>query len=151
MQIPNAGIIENTEVCQGNLQFIDGKPVAPRLLTLEVNLIGLFYSKRLSPSSLTRPRKTSVFPAVHLGMYYMKQNRTADDWKSLVMIGSLGKAAPLSSYSHNLLHCSFLGRFFQRTTIHRVQARSVGSHALSGPHRGRRKYPHSMYSPVVRR
>lgn len=68
--IPNAGINENTEVCQGNLQFVGDKPVAPKLLTLEVNLIGLFYT-------------------VHLGMYYMKLNRTADAWKSLVMIGSV--------------------------------------------------------------
>ncbi|KAH9048245.1 NAD(P)-binding protein [Lactarius hengduanensis] len=68
--IPNAGILENTEVCHGNVQFVDGKPVAPKLLTLEVNLIGLFYT-------------------VHLGMYYMKHNRTADAWKSLVMIGSI--------------------------------------------------------------
>ncbi|KAH9055930.1 NAD(P)-binding protein [Lactarius vividus] len=68
--IPNAGILENTEVCHGNVQFVDGKPVAPKLLTLEVNLIGLFYT-------------------VHLGMYYMKHNRTADSWKSLVMIGSV--------------------------------------------------------------
>lgn len=68
--IPNAGILENTEVCQGNVQFVDSKPVAPKLLTLEVNLIGLFYT-------------------VHLGMYYMKRNRTADAWKSLVMIGSI--------------------------------------------------------------
>jgi len=68
--IPNAGILENTEVCQGNVQFVDGKPVAPKLLTLEVNLIGLFYT-------------------VHLGMYYMKRNRTVDAWKSLVMIGSV--------------------------------------------------------------
>ncbi|KAI9446755.1 hypothetical protein H4582DRAFT_2108342 [Lactarius indigo] len=68
--IPNAGILENTEVCHGNVQFVDGKPVAPKLLTLEVNLIGLFYT-------------------VHLGMYYMKHNRTADAWKSLVMIGSV--------------------------------------------------------------
>jgi hypothetical protein len=52
VQIPNAGINENTEVCHGNLQFVDGKPVAPKLLTLEVNLIGLFYSKRLSRSFL---------------------------------------------------------------------------------------------------
>lgn len=58
VQIPNAGIIDNTEVCQGNVQFVDGKPVAPNLLTLEVNLIGLFYSKRLTRSShvhLVRP------------------------------------------------------------------------------------------------
>jgi hypothetical protein len=95
VQIPNAGILENTEVCQGNVQFVDGKPVAPKLLTLEVNLIGLFYSKMISRQFCTSLQK-DVLLAVHLGMYYMKRNRTADAWKSLVMIGSIGKMSNLS-------------------------------------------------------
>jgi len=68
--VPNAGIIESEQVCWGNMKFVDGKPAKPKLLTLEVNLTGVFYT-------------------AHLGMYYMKQNRPADALKSLVMIGSM--------------------------------------------------------------
>ncbi len=32
----------------GDLKIVDGKPVAPKLATLEVNLIGVFYSRLIS-------------------------------------------------------------------------------------------------------
>ena len=48
--------------------------------------------------------KTSGVPAVHLGMYYMKRNRTADAWKSLVMIGSVGKMGHLSHHTVRIHH-----------------------------------------------
>ncbi|KAI0303534.1 hypothetical protein B0F90DRAFT_1809708 [Multifurca ochricompacta] len=76
--IPNAGIIENEEVCHGNVKFADGKPVAPKLLTLDVNLVGVFYT-------------------VHLGMYHLKQNRTEGAWKALVLIGSMASWVGLFS------------------------------------------------------
>jgi len=45
-QIPNAGITENGRgVCSGDLVVVNGKPVAPKLATLEVNLTGVFYSE----------------------------------------------------------------------------------------------------------
>jgi NAD(P)-dependent dehydrogenase (short-subunit alcohol dehydrogenase family) len=45
-QIPNAGITENARgQCLGDLKVVDGKPVAPKLATLEVNLIAVFYSQ----------------------------------------------------------------------------------------------------------
>lgn len=48
-QVPNAGIIENEQVCWGNMKFVDGKPAKPKLLTLEVNLTGLIYSEGIAP------------------------------------------------------------------------------------------------------
>jgi len=68
--IPNAGITEVIPTCDGSLTVVDGKPVAPKLLTLEVNLKGVFY-------------------AVHLGMHYVKRNRAPDSWKAIVMMGSV--------------------------------------------------------------
>jgi hypothetical protein len=46
----------------------------------------------LFPFDLIRLHLTCIYSvAAHLGMYYMKRNRSADAWKSLVMIGSMGK------------------------------------------------------------
>jgi hypothetical protein len=45
-QIANAGITEiERNVCMGELKVVDGRPVAPNLATLEVNLIAVFYSQ----------------------------------------------------------------------------------------------------------
>jgi len=69
--IANAGITEiEPGTCVGDLNVVDGKPVAPKLVTLEVNLIGVFYT-------------------VHLGVHYVKRNRTPDSWKAIVMMGSV--------------------------------------------------------------
>jgi len=68
--IPNAGINESEEICMGNLKFVQGRPVAPQLLTLNVNLIGVIYT-------------------THLGVYYMKRYGSPNAWKSLVMTGSM--------------------------------------------------------------
>jgi len=68
--IPNAGITEVIPTCDGSLTVVDGKPVAPKLPTLEVNLIAVFYT-------------------VHLGMHYVKRNRASDSWKAIVMMGSV--------------------------------------------------------------
>jgi hypothetical protein len=32
-------------VCSGKLTVVNGKPIAPKLLTLDVNLKGVFYSE----------------------------------------------------------------------------------------------------------
>jgi len=69
--IPNAGITEtDNRVCSGDLTVVNGKPVAPKLLTLDVNLTGVFYT-------------------VHLGVHYVKRNRAPDSWKAIVLIGSV--------------------------------------------------------------
>ncbi|KAI0061335.1 NAD(P)-binding protein [Artomyces pyxidatus] len=68
--IPNAGVSETDSVCRGELEYKDGLPVRPKLLTLHINL-------------------TAVVHTVHLGLHYMKRNRKADDWKALVLIGSM--------------------------------------------------------------
>lgn len=69
--IPNAGVTEvETGVCGGNLTIVDGKPVAPKLATLDVNLTGVFYT-------------------VHLGVHYIKRNRTPGSWKAIVLLGSI--------------------------------------------------------------
>ena len=45
-QISDAGITESAKgTCMGDLNVVDGKPVVPKLATLEVNLIGVFYSQ----------------------------------------------------------------------------------------------------------
>lgn len=89
--IPNAGITEVPHgVCGGSLTVVNGKPVAPKLLTLEVNLIGVFYT-------------------VHLGMHYVKRNRAPGAWKAIVMIGSIAswhgipKAPQYAAAKHGVL------------------------------------------------
>jgi hypothetical protein len=73
---------------------VNGKPVAPKLATLEVNLIGVFYSEQQSLST-SRARSSNShlddrYTAVHLGMHYVKRNRAPEAWKAIVMIGSIG-------------------------------------------------------------
>ncbi|KAH9958150.1 hypothetical protein BC827DRAFT_618906 [Russula dissimulans] len=89
--IPNAGITEKApDVCSGQLVVVNGKPVAPKLATLEVNLIGVFYT-------------------VHLGMHYVQRNRTPDSWKAIVMMGSIAswsgiqKAPQYTASKHGVL------------------------------------------------
>jgi NAD(P)-dependent dehydrogenase (short-subunit alcohol dehydrogenase family) len=76
----------------GDLKVVDGKPVAPRLATLEVNLIGVFYSQQQHSLSsiLQYSLSDDRHSAVHLGMHYVKRNRAPDSWKAIVMIGSVG-------------------------------------------------------------
>lgn len=73
---------------------MDGKPVAPKLATLEVNLKGVFYSKQQSSYLHHAHGINSHFGdcdvAVHLGMHYVKHNRAPGSWKAIVMIGSMG-------------------------------------------------------------
>lgn len=54
-QVPNAGINENEQVCWGDMKFVEGKPVKPKLLTLEVNLTGVIYSEESPHESKTGP------------------------------------------------------------------------------------------------
>ncbi|KAI0043269.1 NAD(P)-binding protein [Auriscalpium vulgare] len=68
--VPNAGVNETDKVCDGTVVLKDGRPVQPKLLTLQINL-------------------TAVVHTVHLGLYYMKKIRKEGDWKSVVMIGSM--------------------------------------------------------------
>ncbi|KAI9508066.1 hypothetical protein F5148DRAFT_1303878 [Russula earlei] len=89
--IPNAGISENEHgVCSGELTVVDGKPVAPKLATLGVNLTGVFYT-------------------VHLGMHYIQRNRAPDSWKAIVMMGSIAswqgipRAPQYSASKHGVL------------------------------------------------
>ena len=84
----------------GDLKVVDGKPVAPKLATLEVNLIGVFYSQlHPLPSTLQYSPFDDCHSAVHLGIHYVKRNRAPDSWKAIVMMGSIGtysSFAPLS-------------------------------------------------------
>ncbi|KAH9010575.1 hypothetical protein EDB85DRAFT_2161127 [Lactarius pseudohatsudake] len=89
--IPNAGINEKEEgVCSGRLTVVNGKPIAPKLTTLDVNLTGVFYT-------------------VHLGVHYVKRNRTPDSWKAIVLLGSvaswvgLAKAPQYAASKHGVL------------------------------------------------
>lgn len=74
--------------------MVNGKPVAPKLATLEVNLIGVFYSEPQSLPTLCGRSNNSHFDdgpsAVHLGMHYVKCNRAPGAWKAIVMMGSIG-------------------------------------------------------------
>jgi NAD(P)-dependent dehydrogenase (short-subunit alcohol dehydrogenase family) len=89
--IPNAGITEvEKDVCSGGLTFVNGKPIAPKLLTLDVNLKGVFYT-------------------VHLGVHFVKRNRAPGSWKAIVLIGSIAswtgvtKAPQYSASKHGVL------------------------------------------------
>jgi hypothetical protein len=75
--------------------MVNGKLVAPKLATLEVNLIGVFYSEQQSLSTSRARSSNSHFgdryAAVHLGMHYVKRNRAPEEaWKAIIMIGSIG-------------------------------------------------------------
>jgi NAD(P)-dependent dehydrogenase (short-subunit alcohol dehydrogenase family) len=80
---------------------VDGKPVAPKLTTLDVNLKGVFYCKQcpLPTTPCARWHSRSVDPtAVHLGMHYVMRNRTPSSWKAIVMIGSAGSYPHLACF-----------------------------------------------------
>ncbi|KAI0041686.1 NAD(P)-binding protein [Auriscalpium vulgare] len=68
--IPNAGVPEIGSAFRGTLDFKEGRPVAPKLRTIDIDL-------------------TTVLHTVHLGMYYIKHNRTPEDWKAFVLLGSM--------------------------------------------------------------
>ncbi|KAF8256821.1 hypothetical protein EI94DRAFT_1788863 [Lactarius quietus] len=89
--IPNAGVTEvENGVCSGDLTNVNGKPIAPKLLTLDVNLKGVFYT-------------------VHLGVHYVKLNRAPGSWKAIVLIGSMAswmgvtKGPQYSASKHGVL------------------------------------------------
>ncbi|KZV62661.1 NAD(P)-binding protein [Peniophora sp. CONT] len=65
-----AGLTETGNAAQGSLTFENGKPQPPQLKTLQVNLVGVFYT-------------------CHLAVYHLQQNRTANDCKSLILMGSM--------------------------------------------------------------
>jgi hypothetical protein len=146
-------------VCSSRLTVVDGKPVAPKLATLEVNLIGVFYCKQCSlpgtPRAWRHSRSSDPLIAVHLGMHYVMRNRPPSSWKAIVMIGSVGSyphfALPprqtldqLTPTSH-----SVLGGPPSGATIYCLEARRVGSDARVGPRRRRRQHPHRRHSPMV--
>ncbi|KAF5321689.1 hypothetical protein D9619_001530 [Psilocybe cf. subviscida] len=66
--VPNAGVSEVGSF--QTLTFKDGKPVKPKLATLEVNLYGVLYS-------------------AHLGWHYLQQGQQDGDLKALIFIGSV--------------------------------------------------------------
>jgi short-subunit dehydrogenase len=67
--VPNAGVNERGSFTSPKI--VDGRPIKPSLMTLEINLIGVMYT-------------------AHLGLYYMKKNKIPGSLKSLVFIGSMG-------------------------------------------------------------
>ncbi|KAI0027712.1 hypothetical protein K488DRAFT_60633 [Vararia minispora EC-137] len=68
--IPNAGIAEASAACDGSIEMQGEKPTAPKLLTVRVNVIGVFYT-------------------VQLGMHYIYKNKQPGDLKALILIGSM--------------------------------------------------------------
>ncbi|KAJ7832951.1 hypothetical protein B0H14DRAFT_2591784 [Mycena olivaceomarginata] len=74
--IPCAGVSERGDACSGVLDYKDGKPLPPDMSTLEINLLGAVHT-------------------VHLGLNYLRSTRTgADQWKALILIGSMGRPFP---------------------------------------------------------
>ena len=59
--------------------------------TLEVNLIAVMYSQYLFVST-SHLHTDLVILAVHLGLHYVKQNRSEGDLKALIFVGSMGTA-----------------------------------------------------------
>ncbi|KAF9564732.1 NAD(P)-binding protein [Agrocybe pediades] len=70
--VPNAGVSE-VGVFQ-KLQFKNGRPVKPNMLTVEVNLFGPLYT-------------------AHLALHYLQINKKEGDLKSLIFIGSMASWA----------------------------------------------------------
>lgn len=67
--VPNAGVNETTRL--GSVKLDEtGKPIKPKLMTLDVNLTGVIYT-------------------VHLSVHYLKLNQRVGDLKSLILIGSV--------------------------------------------------------------
>ncbi|VDB86849.1 unnamed protein product [Peniophora sp. CBMAI 1063] len=85
-----AGLTEIGNTAQGSLTFENGKPQPPPLKTLQVNLVGVFYT-------------------CHLAAYHLQQHRTADDCKALILMGSMSswqsipKGPEYSASKHGVL------------------------------------------------
>ncbi|XP_006460744.1 hypothetical protein AGABI2DRAFT_203925 [Agaricus bisporus var. bisporus H97] len=73
--IPNAGV---TEISHFHSVTLDasGKPMIPKLSTLDINLTGVLYT-------------------IHLSLHYLKVNKKAGDLKSLILIGSMASWMPI--------------------------------------------------------
>ncbi|KAF8893434.1 hypothetical protein BD779DRAFT_1467786 [Infundibulicybe gibba] len=68
LYVPNAGVAEAGQF--ENVQFKDGKPVKPNMLTINVNLIGVIYT-------------------THLALHYLGLNRSSGSLKAVILLGSM--------------------------------------------------------------
>ena len=72
----------------------DGKPEKPNMTTVDINLLGLIYSKTY-PSNHGCPLTFSfsaTAPAAHLAIHFLELERKPDDaLKSIVLLGSMGR------------------------------------------------------------
>ena len=74
------------------MRFENGKPVKPKLTTLDVNLDAVIYSESNDFIALYRRlTATLTMSAVHLAQHYLCVNKKDGDLKSIVLIGSVGE------------------------------------------------------------
>jgi len=87
-KIPCAGITELPGVANGRLAVKDGRPAAPNLITLNINLIAVIHSKFVVLYLVHFILNFCI--AVYLGLHYFKHKKTEGAWKSVVLLGSMG-------------------------------------------------------------
>jgi hypothetical protein len=88
IQVPNAGV---AEVCEFETITLDskGRPTKPQLTTIDINLIGVFYS--MFTFSEIAHRSRGII-ACRLALHYIKLDQTTESLKAIVFIGSMGTA-----------------------------------------------------------
>lgn len=96
--VANAGIIEKGPFVPAEVD-VNNVPIKPKLITINVNLIGVLYSKVLFRLDYTVLKRWSTL-ATHLAQHYLLLDHQPGPGalKSLVLIGSM---CLCTSYSYN--------------------------------------------------
>ena len=69
----------------------DGKPEKPSMVTVDINLLGLIYSKKYLSNRGCPFTFFATAPAAHLAIYFLELERKPGDLlKSIVLLGSMG-------------------------------------------------------------
>ena len=68
-----------------------------------------------------------MVPAAHLGLHYIKQNRSEADLKALIFVGSMGMTDAVSSIDKLIIY-SILGGGTWSADVHRFKTLSFRSH-----------------------
>jgi len=113
-----------------------GKPIKPDLLTLDVNLTGVIYSKsHLTTKYLYRLPRYLFTLAVHLSVHYLKLNQNVDNLKSLILIGSLGKkltfSPPPTKVNTGASLSSIMVAYTRSTLLHGFKARHFRDYEIT--------------------
>ena len=132
------------------MTVVNGKPIAPKLLTLDVNLKGVFYSewricRHRSCDPNDRPQPYTLGCTTSSVTALPTRGRRSFSSAQLVRSSLLpGRIRP--NYA-----CSILDWRIESTAVRCLEARRARPDACDRPHRNCGQHPHRRHPPMVRR